>query len=208
MKDERHRICSVGRCGHRTEVGMSVGVYGWFGVLVLGLVASGCGSPLASLGTTLADVAFAEGRGEWGERGQLVAEVIEVDELQRRVRVSTEDGRTGTILYDQNTVIVLDRDHRTVRALEPGDVVVIQVEEDGNRNLYAVRIDVQPVESAPDPTPDPEADPKPDPTPDPEADPEPDPEPDPKPDPRPDPKPDPKPDPRPDPDPGTAEPSS
>jgi hypothetical protein len=163
MKDERYRFCSVGVCGHRTEVGMSVGVYGRVGVLVLGLGVGGCGSPLASLGTTLADVAFAEGRGERGERGQLVAEVIEVDELQRRVRVTTEDGRTGTVLYDQNTLIVRDREHRTIRALEPGDVVLIQVEEDGNRNLYAVRIDVQPVEGATEP--DPERDPRPDPNP-------------------------------------------
>jgi hypothetical protein len=168
-----------GMCGHRMEVGMSVGVYGRLGVLVLGLGVGGCGSPLASLGTTLADVAFAEGRGERGERGQLVAEVIEVDELQRRVRVSTEDGRTGTVLYDQNTVIVRDREHRTIKVLEPGDVVLIQVEEDGNRNLYAVRIDVQPVEGTPETAADPEPDPKPDPEPDPKPDPKPDPRPDP-----------------------------
>jgi hypothetical protein len=32
----------------------------------------------------------------------------------------------------------------TVRALAPGDRVLIQVEQDQNRNLYAVRIDIQP----------------------------------------------------------------
>jgi hypothetical protein len=56
-------------------------------------------------------------------------------------------------------LIVRDREHRTIRALEPGDVVLIQVEEDGNRNLYAVRIDVQPVEAAPETEPDPEPEP-------------------------------------------------
>jgi hypothetical protein len=116
-------------------------------VVLLALSTAGCSSPLLSLGGALADAAFANGR---GERGQLVAEVVEIDELQRRIRVTTEDGRTGSVLYDQNTLVVADdQRHVTVRALAPGDRILVQVEQDQNRNLYAIRIDLQPREPEP-----------------------------------------------------------
>jgi hypothetical protein len=85
-----------------------------------------------------------------------VAEVVEVDELQRRIRVTTDDGRTGTVLYDGNTLVVREGQHVTVRTLAPGEPVVIQVERSDGQ-LYAVRIDVQAYED-PDPDDDPDDD--------------------------------------------------
>lgn len=125
-------------------------------VLALALVtAPACGSPLLTLGSTLADAAFSS---DSAERGQLVAEVVEVDELQRRIRVTTEDGRTGTVIYDQNTVVIRDQQNYTVRTLRPGDLLLIQVERNGDGHLYATRVDVQPPEPEPAPA-NPTADP-------------------------------------------------
>jgi hypothetical protein len=120
------------------------------GVLALALTATACGSPLfslgSSLGPTLVESLLPAGS---GERGQLVAEVVEVDEVQRRIRVTTDDGRTGTVLYDTNTVVVRAQQHTTVRSLSPGEQVVIQVREtDGH--VYASRLDVQPAAEAED----------------------------------------------------------
>jgi hypothetical protein len=120
------------------------------GVLALALAATACGSPLfslgSSLGPTLVESLLPAGS---GERGQLVAEVVEVDEVQRRIRVTTDDGRTGTVLYDTNTVVVRAQQHTTVRSLSPGEQVVIQVREMGG-HVYASRLDVQPAEEAED----------------------------------------------------------
>jgi hypothetical protein len=118
--------------------------------LVLGL--AGCSNPLVGIGSALAEVAFAGGQAERGERGQLVAEVMEIDELQRRVRLTTDDGRTGTVLYDDNTLVLRQEQRLTIRALQPGDRVVVEVEQDSGRNLVALRFDIQPPE--PDPNPD------------------------------------------------------
>jgi hypothetical protein len=132
------------------EIGeyMSIAYGRLAGVVALALTATGCGSPLfslgSSLGPTLVESLLPAGS---GERGQLVAEVVEVDEVQRRIRVTTDDGRTGTVLYDTNTVVVRAQQHSTVKSLSPGEQVVIQVREmDGH--VYASRLDVQPADAA------------------------------------------------------------
>jgi hypothetical protein len=120
------------------------------GVLVLALTASACGIPLLSLGSSvgpaLVESLLPAGS---GERGQLVAEIVEVDEVQRRIRVTTDDGRTGTVLYDANTVVVRAQQHTTVKSLSPGEQVVIQVRE-ADGHVYASRLDVQPAAEAED----------------------------------------------------------
>lgn len=115
-------------------------------VAALALAVPACGSPLLTLGSTLADAAFPS---DSAERGQLLAEVVEVDELQRRIRVTTEDGRTGTVVYDQNTVVVREQQHRPVRTIQPGELLLIQVERNGGGHLYATRVDVQPPDATP-----------------------------------------------------------
>jgi hypothetical protein len=120
------------------------------GVLVLALTASACGIPLLSLGSSvgpaLVESLLPAGS---GERGQLVAEIVEVDEVQRRIRVTTDDGRTGTVLYDTNTVVLRAQQHSTVKSLSPGEHVVIQVRE-ADGHVYASRLDVQPADEAED----------------------------------------------------------
>jgi len=139
-------------------------------IAAIALAVPACGSPLLSLGSSLADAAFSSPS---AERGQLVAEVVEVDELQRRIRVTTDDGRTGSVIYDQNTVVVRDDRNHTVRTIRPGEVLLIQVERNGG-GLYATRVDVQPPEPEPAPAPEPIVPtvefPDPDPTPDPAPD--------------------------------------
>jgi hypothetical protein len=120
------------------------------GLLVLALTATACGVPLLSLGSSvgpaLVESLLPAGS---GERGQLVAEIVEVDEVQRRIRVTTDDGRTGTVLYDTNTVVVRAQQHSTVKSLSPGEQVVIQVRE-ADGHVYASRLDVQPADEAED----------------------------------------------------------
>lgn len=114
-------------------------------VPALTLAATGCGTGLAAVGANVAGAALPAARGQDTDR-QISAEVREVDALQHRIVVTTDDGRTGTVRYDGATVVVLRQQHHPVSTLEPGDRVLIQARQDGQGQLVAVRIDVhQPV---------------------------------------------------------------
>ena len=110
-------------------------------VVALALASSACaGGNLGALGDILGGVAGAPGA---GQQGQVVAEIQGVDSRQQLIQVRTQDGRTGSLLYDQNTVVVYQQRQYQVANLERGDVVAIQVQQDTQGNAYASRIDVQ-----------------------------------------------------------------
>jgi hypothetical protein len=106
------------------------------------VAASGC----AALGTlgTLADVLGGAGGlpGSGGQQGQLTAEVTQVNANQQAIHVRTQDGRSGSLRYDQNTVVVYRQQQYPVTALEPGDVGQFQVQESSGNALYVSRVDV------------------------------------------------------------------
>jgi exosome complex RNA-binding protein Csl4 len=110
--------------------------------LVLASVAalsSACSTGLGSLG----DILGGSGTPGGQQQGQLNVEVRSVDESQRLIQVTTTQGQTGNVRYDQNTVVVYQQQQYPVTALERGDVVVMQVQEDARGELYVSRIDVQ-----------------------------------------------------------------
>jgi hypothetical protein len=111
-------------------------------VLVALLAASGCaGTNLGALGDILGGAAGLPGSGSQGQ--QVVAEVQGVDTRQQLLQVRTQDGRTGSLLYDQNTLVVYQQQQYQVTNLDPGDVVAIQVQQTNQGAAYAARIDVQ-----------------------------------------------------------------
>jgi hypothetical protein len=103
---------------------------------------SGCAG-LGSLGG-LADILGAVGGipGAGGQQGQLTAEVQRVNPQQQTIHIRTQDGQSGPVLYDQNTVVVYQQQQYPVTALEPGDVANFQLQQAQNNNLYAARVDV------------------------------------------------------------------
>lgn len=114
-------------------------------VPALTFAATGCGAGLAAVGANVAGAALPAARGQDTER-RISAEIREVDALQHRIVVTTDDGRAGSVRYDGATVVVRQQQHHPVATLEPGDRVLIQARQDGQGQLVAVRIDVhQPV---------------------------------------------------------------
>ena len=108
------------------------------GVVLLGLAAAGCsGNTLGTLGDIIGMPSGAQ------QTGQLSAEVRQVDTQNQRIQVLTQDGKSGYVEFDENTVVVYRQQQYRVTALERGDIVTIQVQQDSRGNLYTSRIDVQ-----------------------------------------------------------------
>jgi hypothetical protein len=102
------------------------------------LAAAGCsGNTLGTLGDILGMPSGA------AQTGQLAAEIRQVDTQQQRIQVRTQDGQSGYVQYDENTVVVYRQQEYAVTALERGDVVTLHVQQDARGNLFTSRIDVQ-----------------------------------------------------------------
>jgi hypothetical protein len=102
---------------------------------------TGC-AQLGNLGG-LADILGAVGGGAGQQQqGQLTAEVQQVNTRQQTIQIRTQDGQSGAVLYDQNTVVVYQQQQYPVTALEAGDVANFQLRQAANNSLYAARIDV------------------------------------------------------------------
>jgi len=95
-----------------------------------------------SLGT-LGDILGMPSGGNQNRTGQLTAEVRQVDTQNQRIQIVTQDGQSGYVFFDQNTVVVYRQQQYPVTALERGDVVTFQVQQDSRGTLYANRVDVQ-----------------------------------------------------------------
>lgn len=110
--------------------------------LALAFILPACaGNSLGGLGDILGGIGGMPGSG--GQQGQLSAEVQQVNTQQQTIQVATQDGQSGSIYYDQNTVVVYRQEQYPVTALERGDLVVLQVQETAQGSLYTNRIDVQ-----------------------------------------------------------------
>lgn len=83
--------------------------------------ASGCGQ-LAPIGEVLGGVISPA-----GPTDALEGEVRFVDDRQRHIGLRTPEGQTGTIPYDDRTRVVFQQKEYPVSALEPGDLVEVEL---------------------------------------------------------------------------------
>lgn len=105
------------------------------------LTLSGCaGTNLGALGDILGG---ALGGAGGQQNGQVLAEVQGVDTRQQLIQLRTEQGQTGNVMFDQNTMVVYQNQQYPVTALERGDVAYFQLQQTQQGATYAARIDVQ-----------------------------------------------------------------
>jgi hypothetical protein len=97
--------------------------------------AGALGSVADVLGTVLGQPA---GTGQ----SQVAVEIQGVNTRQQAIQVATQDGQTGSVRYDANTVVVYRNQQYPVTALERGDLAVITVQNVQN-TMYVSRVDVQ-----------------------------------------------------------------
>jgi hypothetical protein len=105
------------------------------------LSTAGCGAGLGDLGT-LAEVLLGSGAPGGGQQGQLVAEIQQVNTRQQTIQVRTQEGQTGAVGYDNRTQVIYQQQQYPVTALQPGDIVAMQLQQ-AAQGYYVSRIDVQ-----------------------------------------------------------------
>jgi hypothetical protein len=113
-------------------------------VLAIALLSlTGCaGGGMGTLGNVLGGVLGGGGAGG-AQQGEVLVEVQGVDTQQQAIQVRTEQGETGAVLFDQNTVVVYREQQYPVTALERGDVAVMQLQQVDQNRLYTPRVDVR-----------------------------------------------------------------
>ena len=82
------------------------------------------------------------GMGVPGSGSQVEGTVRWVDTQRQQLAVQPSYGQQETLRYDANTVVYYQQRQYSVRDLEPGDQVQIQVQSQGGTDVYAQRIDV------------------------------------------------------------------
>ena len=107
------------------------------------LSATGC-AQAGAIGDILGGVLAPQGQGQGqGQGGQVVGEVLGVDTRQQVIQLRTQNGQTGNVRFDQNTRVVYQQREYNVTALERGDVIALQVQQDQRGNAYTNYIQVQ-----------------------------------------------------------------
>lgn len=76
------------------------------------------------------------------QQAQLQAEVQQVDASRQQIYVRTQQGQSGAVRFDGQTIVVYRQQQYPVTALERGDIVVMQLHQVSQNELYASRIDV------------------------------------------------------------------
>jgi len=101
---------------------------------------AGCaGNTLGTLGEVLEAVLAPPAA---GAQDRVSVEIRALDTRQQLIQVATQEGQTGNVRYDANTVVVYQNQQYPVTALERGDLAVMQLQEMQGA-LYTPRIDVQ-----------------------------------------------------------------
>jgi hypothetical protein len=83
-----------------------------------------------------------QGQGQ-GQGGQVSGEIQGVDTNRGFLQIRTQSGQTGNVFFDQNTRVVYQQREYPVTALERGDVVAMNVQQDQRGNAYTNYIQVQ-----------------------------------------------------------------
>ena len=112
------------------------------GLTVLPGCAAGSGG-LGGLGDILGSVMGGAAGTQQPQQGQTVqAEVQQLDTQRQRLAIRTAQGQTGSVLYDQRTVVVYQQQQYPVTALERGDIINMQLMQAGQNDVYVARVDV------------------------------------------------------------------
>ena len=101
------------------------------------------GNELGALGDILGGVMNPAGAPGNAQQGEVRVEIEGVNTQQQTIQVRTDQGQTGAVLYDQNTVVVYREQQYPATALERGDIAIMQVQQIDQNRVYASRIDVQ-----------------------------------------------------------------
>ncbi|SOD04080.1 hypothetical protein SAMN05216486_1233 [bacterium JGI 053] len=102
-------------------------------VLGAGLAIAGC-SQLGTLGNVLGGV-MQPGAGSGS--AQVAGTVRYVDTQRQMLQVTTTNGQTGNVYFDNRTQVVYQQQNYPVTALEQGDEVQLQLQQDQQGNYYA-----------------------------------------------------------------------
>jgi len=107
------------------------------GAVVLGvaMAATGC-SQMGTLGNVLGGV-LQPGVGSGSGSGQVAGTVRYVDTQRQMIQLTTQNGQTGNIYFDNRTQVVYQQQNYSVTALEQGDEVQMQLQQDQQGNYYA-----------------------------------------------------------------------
>lgn len=103
------------------------------------LLLLGACSGLGSLGDILGSIG---GGGNQQQQGQMQVEVQQIDTNGQRIYIRTQNGQSGYVRFDSQTQVIYRQQRYPVTALERGDIVVMQVQQISQNEMYATRIDV------------------------------------------------------------------
>jgi hypothetical protein len=104
------------------------------------LSAAGC-SQAGAIGDILGGVLGPQG--QQGQGGQVSGEIQGVDTNRGFLQIRTQNGQTGNVYFDQNTRVVYQQREYPVTALERGDVVAMNIQQDQRGQAYTNLIQVQ-----------------------------------------------------------------
>ncbi|HEX6748329.1 MAG TPA: hypothetical protein VF092_13620 [Longimicrobium sp.] len=105
------------------------------GVVLLGagVAITGC-SNLGTLGNVLGGV-LGPATGS-GSTGQVAGTVRYVDTQRQILQITTQNGQTGNVYFDNRTQVVYQQQNYNVTALEQGDQVQLRLQQDNQGNYY------------------------------------------------------------------------
>jgi hypothetical protein len=111
----------------------------WLSGFTAGLLLLTACAGLGSIGDILGSIG---GTGQQQQQGQMQAEVQQIDTNGQRIYIRTQNGQSGYVRFDSQTQVIYRQQQYPVTALERGDIVVMQIQQISQNELYAARIDV------------------------------------------------------------------
>lgn len=123
---------------------MKAGILGLRLAAVAAMLSTAACSQAGAIGDILGGVLGPQGTGTGtGSASQAYGEILFVDTNQQVIQIRTQNGQTGNVYFDQNTRVVYQQREYPVTALERGDVVTLQVQQDQRGNAYTNYVQVQ-----------------------------------------------------------------
>jgi hypothetical protein len=112
------------------------------GFALAGLTVLGACSQLGQVGNVLGGVLGGGGTGT-GSANEVDGQIRYVDTNSGVIQVTTSNGQTGNVMFDNRTTVSYQNQQYPVTALEQGDYVAMRVYQDQQGRLYTDQIVVQ-----------------------------------------------------------------